>query len=54
LLAHVSELHLDGSEHTTSRARKVVSYLSRFKTDLDVVVVTGDIEEHGLVFPPFR
>lgn len=48
LLAHVSDLHLDGSEHATSRARRVISYLDAFKTSLDAVVITGDIAEHGL------
>ncbi|HEU0025939.1 MAG TPA: metallophosphoesterase [Ktedonobacterales bacterium] len=48
LLAHVSDLHLDGSEHATSRARKVACYLNGLERRLDAVVITGDIAEHGL------
>jgi Icc protein len=48
LIAHVSDLHLDGGEHATSRARRVADYLKSLKTHLDAVVITGDIAEHGL------
>ncbi|GHF51095.1 3',5'-cyclic adenosine monophosphate phosphodiesterase CpdA [Streptomyces mashuensis] len=46
--AHLSDLHLDGQQRSTDRTRAVVDYLNALPYDLDAVVVTGDIADHGL------
>ncbi|MET7619884.1 metallophosphoesterase [Streptomyces sp. NPDC005408] len=47
LLAHISDLHLDGSEHATDRAVRTVTYLNSLARQPDAVLVTGDIADHG-------
>ncbi|MEE1751875.1 metallophosphoesterase [Streptomyces sp. SP18CS02] len=47
LLAHISDLHLDGTERATGRARRVVGYLNSLAGRPDAVLVTGDIADHG-------
>ncbi|QGV79201.1 phosphodiesterase [Streptomyces ficellus] len=47
LLAHISDLHLDGTEHATERAARVVAYLNGLSRQPDAVLVTGDIADHG-------
>jgi len=46
LLAQVSDTHIDGSERCTQRLRAVVEQLNSLRR-LDLVVVTGDIADHG-------
>ncbi|TDD29551.1 metallophosphoesterase [Kribbella turkmenica] len=48
VIAHLSDPHLDGSEEARSRLRRVTSYLRSFRRPVDVVVVTGDLADHGL------
>lgn len=48
ILAHLSDLHLDGSERSSARAKTVMKYLDALPYDLDAVLVTGDIADHGL------
>ena len=53
ILAHVSDLHLgqdyrsDGGERALRRARQVIDYLNGLPGDVDGVLVTGDIADHG-------
>jgi 3',5'-cyclic AMP phosphodiesterase CpdA len=49
VLAHVSDVHIDGSEDRDRRLRAVMGYLASLQRPVDVVVVTGDIADHGLV-----
>lgn len=48
LIAHVSDLHLDGSERNAERASRVMRYLNDLPQPLDALLVTGDIADHGL------
>lgn len=48
VLAHVSDFHLDGGEHSTERAGRVMAYLNDLVGPPDAVLVTGDIADHGL------
>ncbi|MFE6160730.1 metallophosphoesterase [Streptomyces sp. NPDC056486] len=47
LLAHISDLHLDGSERATRRATHVMNYLRALPRPVDALLVTGDIADHG-------
>ncbi|MGA4957862.1 phosphodiesterase [Streptomyces lavendulocolor] len=47
LLAHISDLHLDGTERATERSARVVAYLRSMTQRPDAVLVTGDIADHG-------
>lgn len=47
LLAHISDLHLDGTDRVTERATRVVTYLNSLTRQPDAVLVTGDIADHG-------
>ncbi|MET8949129.1 metallophosphoesterase [Streptomyces sp. NPDC004542] len=47
LLAHISDLHLDGSERATQRAIRVMDYLRALPHPVDALLVTGDIADHG-------
>jgi Icc protein len=46
-LAHLSDLHLDGSERSADRAARAMAYLNDLPQPLDAVLVTGDIADHG-------
>ncbi|WP_327178184.1 metallophosphoesterase [Streptomyces sp. NBC_01335] len=47
LLAHISDLHLDGSGRATERATRVMEYLRALPRPVDALLVTGDIADHG-------
>ncbi|MFI8214395.1 phosphodiesterase [Streptomyces sp. NPDC085932] len=47
VLAHISDLHLDGSARATERARRVRDLLWRLPGRVDALLVTGDIADHG-------
>lgn len=47
VIAHVSDLHLDGSERNGQRAERVMAYLNGLATPPDAILVTGDIADHG-------
>lgn len=49
LIAHVSDIHIGGSEQSAERAMRVRDYLNGLPSPVDAVVVTGDIADHGLV-----
>jgi 3',5'-cyclic-AMP phosphodiesterase len=47
VIAHLSDLHLGGSDHALARVRAVVDTVRRLT--VDAVLVTGDVAEHGAV-----
>ncbi|MEV4259089.1 metallophosphoesterase [Spirillospora sp. NPDC049652] len=47
MIAHVSDVHLDTEERATERTRAVMAYLDGLPHDLDAVLVTGDVADHG-------
>ncbi|QGZ52707.1 MULTISPECIES: metallophosphoesterase [Streptomyces] len=48
VIAHLSDIHIDSSPRSAERTRAVMAYLESLHVDLDAVVVTGDIADHGL------
>ncbi|GAA1596587.1 MULTISPECIES: metallophosphoesterase [Kribbella] len=46
VIAHLSDPHLDGSEEARDRLRLITSYVR--SSSVDVVLVTGDLADHGL------
>lgn len=47
MIAHLSDLHLDGGQRSTARAQAVMDHLEDLPYDLDAVLVTGDIADHA-------
>ncbi|MFD4620787.1 metallophosphoesterase [Streptomyces sp. NPDC058475] len=47
VLAHISDLHLDGTERATQRAERVRDRLWELPGRVDALLVTGDIADHG-------
>jgi 3',5'-cyclic AMP phosphodiesterase CpdA len=47
VIAHVSDIHIDAEPRSAERARRVFDYLDGLPADLDLVVLTGDIADHG-------
>ena len=47
VVAQISDLHLDGSERASARARRVLDYLNSLARPVDALLVTGDIADHG-------
>lgn len=47
VLAHISDLHLDGTERATERAERVRDRLWELPGKVDALLVTGDIADHG-------
>ncbi|MEV4454237.1 metallophosphoesterase [Microbispora sp. NPDC049633] len=45
VLAHVSDIHIDGSERNTSRAARALTYARSLRPD--AIVLTGDLADHG-------
>ncbi|MER6510515.1 metallophosphoesterase [Nonomuraea sp. NPDC001636] len=48
VIAHLSDIHLGGSDRSVERADAVMRCLDALPYDLDAVLVTGDIADHGL------
>jgi Icc protein len=48
VLAQLSDLHLDLGERAAERAARVLRYLNDLPGDLDAVLATGDLADHGL------
>ncbi|MBN6039380.1 metallophosphoesterase [Amycolatopsis sp. 195334CR] len=48
VLAHLSDLHLDAGERSQARAARVFAYLDGLRDEIDAVLVTGDLADHGL------
>ncbi|MFF5205663.1 metallophosphoesterase [Streptosporangium sp. NPDC000396] len=49
VFAHLSDTHIDGTPRSADRMRAVMDYLNGLPYDLEAVLVTGDIADHGLV-----
>ncbi|MFE1900615.1 metallophosphoesterase [Streptomyces yangpuensis] len=47
VIAHLSDVHLDGDRRAADRTRAVMEYLDGLPHDLDAVLVSGDIADHG-------
>lgn len=47
LLAHISDLHLDGTVRAAERATRVMDHLRALPRPPDALLVTGDIADHG-------
>jgi 3',5'-cyclic AMP phosphodiesterase CpdA len=47
VLAHISDLHLDGTARATERAERVRDRLWALPGEVDALLVTGDIADHG-------
>ncbi|MFB6723198.1 metallophosphoesterase [Kribbella sp. NPDC056345] len=48
VIAHLSDPHLDGTDAARDRLRRITSYLRDLRTPADVVLVSGDLADHGL------
>ena len=48
VIAHVSDIHIDSEPRAAERARRVFGHLDALPSDLDLVILTGDIADHGL------
>jgi 3',5'-cyclic AMP phosphodiesterase CpdA len=48
VIAHVSDIHIDSGNRAAERTRRVFDHLDALPADLDLVVLTGDIADHGL------
>ncbi|MEV0237359.1 metallophosphoesterase [Nonomuraea sp. NPDC050786] len=46
--AHLSDIHIGATPQSVGRAASVMRYLDALPYDLDAVLVTGDIADHGL------
>jgi Icc protein len=47
VIAHVSDIHIDGTDRATGRTARVMEYLRGFAGSLDVILITGDLADHG-------
>ncbi|WP_237706527.1 metallophosphoesterase [Kribbella flavida] len=47
MIAHLSDPHLDGTPEAQDRLRRVTAYVRSFTRPVDVVLVTGDLADHG-------
>ncbi|WP_432129437.1 metallophosphoesterase [Streptomyces sp. bgisy082] len=47
VLAHLSDLHLDGTAGSAERARRAVARITGLPGTVDAVLITGDIAERG-------
>ena len=52
VFAHISDIHIgqdrgDGGARALERAERVLRYLDRLPGELDAVVLTGDVADHG-------
>jgi Icc protein len=47
VIAHVSDIHIDGTARATERTERVMAYLHGVADHLDVILITGDLADHG-------
>lgn len=47
VIAHLSDVHVDGGRRAADRTRAVMAYLDGLPYDLEAVLVSGDIADHG-------
>jgi 3',5'-cyclic AMP phosphodiesterase CpdA len=48
VIAHLSDIHIGATPGSVDRANAVMRYLDALPGDLDMVLVTGDIADHGV------
>ncbi|NUP65598.1 MAG: phosphodiesterase [Nonomuraea sp.] len=48
VIAHLSDIHIGGSDRSVERADAVLRYLDALPYDFDAVLVSGDLADHGL------
>lgn len=48
MIAHLSDTHFGGRSSAAGRAHRVLDHLASMDPPVDVVLVTGDIADHGL------
>ncbi|MEV4348185.1 metallophosphoesterase [Actinoplanes sp. NPDC049596] len=48
VIAHISDVHIDSEDRSVDRAERVMRYLAGLPTPVDVLLVTGDIADHGV------
>ncbi len=48
VIAHLSDTHIDDGERSVERTAAVMRYLEDLPYDLDAVLITGDVADHGL------
>lgn len=46
-LAHISDLHIDGTARANARVQHVMDYIDSAAASVDALVVTGDLTENG-------
>jgi 3',5'-cyclic AMP phosphodiesterase CpdA len=47
VLAHLSDLHIDGTDEARTRMERVASYLGGLASSVDAVLVSGDVSDTG-------
>lgn len=47
LLAHISDLHMNGTDESSDRATRTMDYLRALPQAPDALLVTGDIADHA-------
>jgi 3',5'-cyclic AMP phosphodiesterase CpdA len=47
VLAHLSDIHLDGGARNAARTAQVMAYLEDLPGPVDAILVTGDLTDHG-------
>lgn len=50
-IAHLSDLHLDGTVRAAERVEQVISHIEQRRTSIDLIVLTGDITESTAMHP---
>lgn len=49
VIAHISDIHIGGSEESVERAKSVMRHLTSLPGQLDAIIVSGDIADHALL-----
>jgi 3',5'-cyclic-AMP phosphodiesterase len=47
VIAHVSDIHIDGTDLATERTVRVMTYLRAVSDHLDAILITGDLADNG-------
>ena len=47
VVAHISDLHFDGSEYHRSRVEAVLRYINARADGIDALLITGDLVDRG-------